>query len=45
MVNRIQHMDLLSFGVPILYVGDMGQLAPIGDDPNLMDESAFTTPS
>lgn len=26
----------LSFGVPILFVGDPGQLPPVGDNPNLM---------
>ena len=27
---------LLSYDVPVIFVGDMGQLEPIGDDPNLM---------
>jgi exodeoxyribonuclease-5 len=30
--------DLESFGVPVLYVGDHGQLEPVGDDPGLMRE-------
>lgn len=28
--------DLLSFKVPVLYVGDLGQLEPVGDNPDLM---------
>lgn len=28
--------DLLSYNLPILFVGDHGQLEPIGDNPNLM---------
>lgn len=36
MVDRRLHEDLESFGVPVLYVGDHGQLEPVGDDPRLM---------
>lgn len=36
MVNRDLLVDLESFGVPVLYVGDHGQLEPVGDDPGLM---------
>jgi exodeoxyribonuclease-5 len=36
MVNRQLYEDLLSFNKPILFVGDHGQLEPIGDNPNLM---------
>ena len=36
MVNHQLHADLCSFGLPVLYVGDHGQLEPIGDNPNLM---------
>lgn len=36
MVNRILLQDLESFDVKILYVGDHGQLEPVGDDPGLM---------
>lgn len=36
MVNLDQHRDLLSFGVKVLYIGDHGQLEPIGDNPKLM---------
>jgi exodeoxyribonuclease-5 len=36
MVNRELLADLESFGVPVLYVGDHGQLEPVGDDPGLM---------
>lgn len=36
MVNRELLVDLESFRVPVLYVGDHGQLEPVGDDPGLM---------
>ncbi len=36
MVNNVLYQDLLSFGLPVLFVGDHGQLEPIGDNPNLM---------
>jgi exodeoxyribonuclease-5 len=36
MVNRDIMEDLESFRAPVLYVGDHGQLEPIGDNPNLM---------
>lgn len=36
MVNEWLMNDLLSFGIPILFVGDHGQLEPIGKNPNLM---------
>lgn len=36
MVNADLLRDLSSFGLPILFVGDHGQLEPIGDSPNLM---------
>lgn len=38
MVNTPIYEDLLSFRKPILFVGDHGQLEPIGDNPNLMKE-------
>ncbi len=38
MVDRQIHEDLLSFGCPILYVGDHGQLEPIGSNPHLMKD-------
>jgi len=36
MLNRRLMEDLESFGTQVLYVGDHGQLQPIGDDPGLM---------
>lgn len=36
MVNTQLHNDILSFNLPVLYVGDHGQLEPIGDNPGLM---------
>lgn len=38
MLSRPLVEDLLSFGVKVLFVGDHGQLEPIGDDPGLMAE-------
>lgn len=38
MVNHQINEDLLSFKLPVLYVGDHGQLEPIGDNPNLMKD-------
>ena len=37
MVDNWIHKDLMSFGLPILYVGDHGQLEPIGENPRLME--------
>lgn len=36
MVGQKENSDLLSFNKKVLYVGDHGQLEPIGDNPNLM---------
>lgn len=36
MVSRELFDDLTSYGIPIVWVGDHGQLEPIGDNPNLM---------
>ena len=36
MVNRAIYDDLMSFDKPVLFVGDMGQLEPVGKDPHLM---------
>lgn len=38
MVSSQVHDDLMSFGIPVLYVGDHGQLEPIGPNPRLMVE-------
>ncbi len=37
MVNEEIFSDLMSFNKPILFVGDHGQLEPIGPNPRLMD--------
>ncbi len=37
MLNRRLMEDLEMFGIKVLYVGDHGQLQPIGDDPGLME--------
>lgn len=36
MVSRQLYDDLCSFGLPLVFVGDHGQLEPVGDDPRLM---------
>lgn len=41
MISRDLYSDLSSFEIPVLYVGDMGQLEPVGDDPRLMEEPDF----
>ena len=41
MVSTDLYDDLLLFGKPIIWVGDPGQLEPVGDNPNLMAEPDF----
>src|SRR5216683_1867587 len=36
MIDHVLFRDLLSFGLPVLFVGDHGQLEPIGTNPKLM---------
>jgi exodeoxyribonuclease-5 len=36
LISRSLHRDLLSFQRPVIFVGDHGQLPPIGEDINLM---------
>lgn len=36
MIDHITFIDILSFGLPVLFVGDHGQLEPIGTSANLM---------
>jgi exodeoxyribonuclease-5 len=36
MVSTALYKDLLTFGIPILWVGDHGQLEPIGQNPGVM---------
>jgi len=42
MVNAKLYKDLLSFKLPIIFVGDHGQLEPIGSDINVMARPDFT---
>lgn len=42
MVSEDIYKDLFSFGKPIIFVGDHGQLEPIGDKFNLMQTPDFT---
>jgi exodeoxyribonuclease-5 len=41
MIDRTLYDDLRWFGLPILFVGDMGQLEPVGQDVNLMAEDGL----
>jgi len=41
MVSTELYQHLLSFNRPILFVGDPGQLEPVGDNPNLMGSPDF----
>lgn len=41
MVSKEIHDDLVSYGLPIIYVGDHGQLEPIGSKFNLMQNPMF----
>lgn len=41
MVSEEIHKDILSFGLPILYVGDHGQLEPVGSKFNLMQNPHY----
>lgn len=41
MVSQSIYNDLLSFGKPIIFVGDHGQLEPIGDKFNLMQNPDY----
>lgn len=36
MVSKYIYDDLVSFGLPVIFVGDHGQLEPVGEDLNLM---------
>src|SRR5262245_34357473 len=36
MIDHVLLQDLLAFRIPVLFVGDHGQLEPIGTTPNLM---------
>lgn len=42
MVSTELYKDLLSFGVKLLFVGDPGQLEPVGSSPNLMRSPTIT---
>lgn len=37
MINTALYEDLRSFQVPVVFVGDHGQLEPIGDNPRIME--------
>lgn len=41
MISGELYKDLCSFNIPLLFIGDPGQLEPIGDNPNLMKTPDF----
>lgn len=41
MISTELYDDLKSFNIPCLFVGDPGQLEPVGENPNLMKEPDF----
>ena len=41
MVSKVIYNDLFTFGVPIVFVGDHGQLEPVGQDINVMANPEF----
>jgi exodeoxyribonuclease-5 len=41
MVSEVIYKDLLSFGKPLIFVGDHGQLEPVGDKFNLMSDPDY----
>lgn len=42
MVSQDIYLDLKSFNIPMIFVGDHGQLEPIGSDFNLMRQPMYT---
>lgn len=42
MVSREIYDDLVSYGLPIVFVGDSGQLEPIGEDINVMGNPTYS---
>lgn len=42
MVSTELYTDLKSFGIKLLFIGDPGQLEPVGENPNLMRQPDFT---
>jgi len=42
MISTELYDDLCSFNIKLLFVGDPGQLEPVGDNPNLMKDCDFT---
>ena len=41
MISADLYRDLRSFGIKLLFIGDPGQLEPIGDNPNLMKQPDY----
>lgn len=41
MISEEIYVDMISFGIPIIWVGDHGQLEPVGTDFNLMKDPMY----
>jgi exodeoxyribonuclease-5 len=41
MLSKVLYEDLLTFGLPIIFVGDHGQLEPVGQDINVMADPMY----
>lgn len=41
MINHVVHDDVVELGLPVLFVGDHGQLPPVGTDPEIMKNPDF----
>lgn len=41
MVNKTMYNDLKKFGIQLVWIGDYGQLPPIGEDPGLMKSPKY----
>jgi len=42
MVSTEIYQHLCGFGIPLLFIGDPGQLEPVGENPNLMRDPNYT---
>ena len=41
MVPKTEHDNMLSYGLPIVYIGDHGQLEPVGEDIGIMKDPMY----
>lgn len=42
MVDGKMYNDVMNFGVQVVWIGDYGQLPPIGSDPKIMEKPTYT---